>query len=134
MGMKRFYLPLFAAVALFSASVLAGSAAASRRSQVPPQLAGQWAVALQDGSTEYLTLGDSRFRFFNSANGAQFAASGRVSVSGDTITFFGSNQCTGTGTYEWSRSGGGITFVQVPGSSDPCPRGPILTSGTWTRR
>jgi hypothetical protein len=39
MGMKRFYLPLFAAVALFSASLLAGFAAASGSSQVPPQLA-----------------------------------------------------------------------------------------------
>jgi hypothetical protein len=130
--MKRFYLPLLVAAALLSASVLAGGAGASGSGRVPPHLAGHWAIPWA-GGTEYLTLADSRFRFFFD-HGARYAAHGQVSVSGDTITFYNSNQCTGTGTYQWSRSGGGLTFVQVPGSSDPCPRAAILTSGVWTRR
>ena len=40
----------------------------------------------------------------------------------------------GTGTYRWSRNKRGLTFVQAPGSSDICPREPILTSTTWTHR
>ena len=69
--------------------------------------------------------------FFNHPGGEP--PMGDVSVSGNTITFYRSQTCSGTGTYQWSLSGGGLTFGQAAGSSDPCPREPILTSGTWTR-
>ena len=132
MRIKCHYLPFFVATVVLSAGVLAGSAAASGNDQVPPQLAGQWGIPWS-GGTEYLTLADSRFMFFfNYPGGAP--ATGHVSVNGDTITFYSSDVCKGTGTYQWSLSGGGLTFVQAPGSSDRCPRVAILTSGTWTRR
>lgn len=99
---------------------------------LPPQLAGMWGIPWS-GGTEYLTLSDSRFMFFRNDPSGGFAF-GHVSVSGNTITFFSSNHCTGTGTYEWSLSNGGLTFVQVASSSDQCPREAVLTSGTWRRR
>ena len=133
MRAKRLYLGFLAATVVLSASVMAGPAAASGKNQVPPQLAGQWAIPWS-GGTEYLTLADSHFMFFFDQPSRHAVARGAVSVSGNTITFYSSNQCTGTGTYYWSRSDGGLTFVQVPGSFDPCPRAAILTSGTWTRR
>jgi hypothetical protein len=139
--MKIKYLPVFAAIAAAGALVGSGvaSPAASEASRVPPQLAGQWeisAVSLAppyELGTEYLTLADSRFMFFFNNPSGGFAY-GEVSVSGNTITFYSSNVCTGTGTYQWSLSDGGLTFVQVAGSNDPCPREVDLTLGTWTRR
>jgi hypothetical protein len=120
------------AAVVLAAIALAATPAASATSQVPPQLAGQWAISWH-GGTEYLTLADSRFMFFfnTPSNGFAFGA---VSATGNTITFYSSNVCVGTGTYEWSLSDGGLTFVQVAGSSDPCLREAVLTSGAWARR
>jgi hypothetical protein len=132
MRKRRLHLVFLAVSVVASAIVLAASPAASATAQVPPQLAGQWGISWQ-GGTEYLTLADSRFMFFFNSPGG-IPAMGDVSVSGDTITFYSSNYCTGTGTYQWTLSNGGLTFVQVAGSNDPCLREPILTSGTWTRR
>jgi hypothetical protein len=121
-----------ATLALF-AMLIAGSPAASAADRVPPRLAGQWAIPWS-GGTEHLTLyGSSRFRFFFDRY-VKFAAHGRLSVRGHTITFHHSNQCTRPGTYQWSLTKGRLTFLQAAGSSDPCPREPILTSGTWTHR
>jgi hypothetical protein len=134
--MKIKYLSVFAAIAAAAALVGGGVATASR---VPPQLAGQWQITTTsiappyELGTEYLTLADSRFMFFFNHPGG-IPPMGEVSVSGNTITFYSSNYCTGTGTYEWSLSDGGLTFVQVAGSNDPCPRERDLTLGTWTRR
>jgi hypothetical protein len=58
--------------------------AARAADQVPPQLAGQWAIPWQ-GGTEYLTLADSRFMFFFNHPGQQ-PPMGDVSVIGTTIT------------------------------------------------
>ena len=120
-----------AMLALF-AMLVAGSPAASPSDRVPPQLAGQWAIPWS-GGTEHLRLYDQRFEFFFD-HLVRYSAHGHVSVRGHTITFHRSNQCTGTGTYKWSRNKRGLRFVQATGSSDPCPREPILTSGTWTHR
>jgi hypothetical protein len=117
-----------AALSIFA---LTGGPAASAAAQIPPQLAGQWAIPWQ-GGTEYLTLADSRFMFFFNHPG-QEPPMGDVSVTGTTITFYSSQTCTGTGTYQWSLSNGALTFTQAAGSSDPCPRQAVLTSGTWTR-
>jgi hypothetical protein len=117
---------------LLSTVVLAASPPAGATNRVPPQLAGQWAIPWQ-GGTEYLTLADSRFMFFFNYPGG-VPAMGAVSVTGNTITFYSSNYCTGTGTYEWSLNDGGLTFAQAADSNDPCQREAILTSGTWTHR
>jgi len=129
---RRFYLLFATAAAVLSTLAFAGSPAAHAAVQLPPQLAGQWGIPWS-GGTEYLTLADSRFMFFFNHPVGEGAV-GDVAVSGNTITFYSSQVCNGTGTYQWSLSGEGLTFVQVAGSSDPCPREPILTSGTWTRR
>lgn len=131
MSKRRLPLLLATATAALSIFALTGSPAASAANQVPPQLAGQWAIPWQ-GGTEYLTLADSRFMFFFN-HPVQEPPMGDVSVAGTTITFYSSQTCTGTGTYQWSLSNGGLTFTQAAGSADPCPREPILTSGTWTR-
>jgi hypothetical protein len=136
MRMKRFFVPLVAAAALCSASVLAASATATATDPVPEQLAGQWAIPhpQPEGGTEYLILAGSHFTFFHDSPAKHGNPTGPVSVSGDTITFSSSDECAGTGTYVWSLSDGGLTFVQASGSSDPCPREALLTLGTWTRR
>ena len=54
-------------------------------------------------------------------------------MSGDTITFYSSNRCNGTGTYQWSLSDGRLSFVQVAGSNDPCQRRVFLQAADWTR-
>jgi hypothetical protein len=98
---------LFAtATAVLSIFALAGSPAARAADQVPPPLAGQWALPWQ-GGTEYLTLADSRFMFFFNHPG-QEPPMGAVSVTGTTITFYSSQTCT----YQWSLSNGGLTFTQ----------------------
>src|SRR5438067_2320535 len=92
---------LLTTIALFAipaAGSLATSASVTHR--IPPRLAGQWAIPWS-GGTEHLTLYRSRFRFFYDRY-VRFAAHGLVSVSGHRITFYRSNQCTGTGTYQWS--------------------------------
>src|SRR5215468_1959932 len=108
---------LAAATATLSIFALTGSPAARAADQIPPQLAGQWAIPWQ-GGTEYLTLADSRFMFFFNHPGGE-PPMGDVSVSGNTITFYRSQTCSGTGTYQWSLSGGGLTFGQAADSSDP---------------
>jgi hypothetical protein len=121
-----------ATLALFAMLVAGSPAAASATHQVPPRLDGQWATRWS-GGTEHLRLYGTRFKFFFNRR-VGLAAKGRVSVTGHMVTFYRSNQCNGTGTYKWSRSKRGLTFVQAPGSSDFCPRKPILTSRTWTHR
>ena len=116
-------------IAMFSLPV-AGSAAAGASHRVPEHMEGQWAIRWS-GGTEHLRLYDSRFEFFFD-HFATGTARGRVSVSGHTITFHRSTVCIGTGTYRWSLRKHGLRFAQVAGSSDPCPRAPILTKGTWT--
>ena len=129
MHKKRLHLLFLAATVLLSAIVLAGSPAASAANNVPGELAGVWCLPLSDGNFQCLLLADSRFRFFVN-NRSSGSASGHVSVSGDTITFYSSNVCTGTGTYQWSLSAGGLTFIQL--TPDPCPRAEFLPAGTWT--
>jgi hypothetical protein len=84
MSKRRLHL-LFVVTAavVLSALAFAGSPAARAADQIPPQLAGQWAIPWQ-GGTEYLTLADSRFMFFfnllctNSRPTAVDASTGRL--------------------------------------------------------
>jgi hypothetical protein len=121
-----------ATLAVLVLLVVGSPAAASATDRVPPRLDDHWATPWS-GGTEHLRLYGTRFKFFFDRR-VRLAAKGRVSVTGHMITFYKSNQCNGTGTYKWSRSKRGLTFVQAPGSSDFCPREPILTSRTWTHR
>jgi len=121
-----------ATLAVFAMSIAGSPAVASATHHVPPRLDGQWATPWM-GGTEHLRLYRTRFKFFFDRR-VRLAAQGHVSVTGDMITFYRSNQCNGTGTYRWSRSKRGLTFVQARGSSDFCPREPILISRTWTHR
>lgn len=121
-----------ATLGLFATLVAGSPAAASATHRVPPRLDGQWTTPWM-GGTEHLKLYGTRFKFFFNRR-VRLAAKGHVSVTGHMITFYRSNQCNGTGTYKWSRTKRGLTFVQAPGTSDFCPRGPILTSRTWTHR
>src|SRR5439155_17089928 len=115
MRKRRLHLLILAVAMVVSAMALLGGPAASAANQVPGQLAGLWALPLGNGDYQDLLLADSRFEFFVNNPSGGFAF-GDVSVSGNTITFYSSNQCSGTGTYQWSVSDGGLTFVQVAGS------------------
>jgi hypothetical protein len=126
----RLHLLILAVAMALSAIALVGGPAASAANQVPGQLAGLWALPLGNGDYQDLLLADSRFEFFVNNPSGGFAF-GDVSVSGDTITFYSSNRCSGTGTYQWSVSNGGLTFV--PLTADPCPRAQYLPAGTGTR-
>jgi heat shock protein HslJ len=122
-----------AAVTMISSATASPKQTATGTNQVPPQLAGQWAISWQ-GGTQYLILADSRFKFLFDYPFGQPPPMGAVSVSGNTITFYSAQYCNGTGTYQWSLSDGSLTFTQVATSNDPCPREAVLTSGTWTHR
>lgn len=125
--------PRFLVVGIIVLAIeLVTTSAANAKTQVPPELAGTWAIQGPNGGTQFLTLSDSRFRFF-SPDFPDVPSRGAVSVSGNLITFYSSNRCNGTGTYEWTLDGGGLTFVQAAGSNDPCSRAAFLTFGTWTR-
>lgn len=133
MRTKRLQSPILAATLLATAIALIAAPAVSAKTEVPPDLAGRWTIVGPNGGTQFLVLADSRFSFF-SPDFPDVPAQGDVAVSGDTITFFSSNRCQGTGLYEWSLSGGGLTFVQAAGSNDPCAgRRVFLQLGTWTR-
>ncbi len=57
---------------------------------------------------------------------------GRIEVEGDEITFFGSSECPGRGTYRWSIEGDKLDLEPV--GTDPCPfRFEWARSETYTR-
>jgi hypothetical protein len=131
MRKRGLHLLILAVAIALSVTALIGGPAASAANHVPGQLAGVWVLPLGNGDYQDLLLADSRFEFFVNNPSGGFAF-GDVSVSGNTITFYSSNQCSGTGTYQWSVSDGGLTFVAL--TADPCPRAQYLPAGTWTRR
>ena len=123
---------LQALILLAAALSLIGAPAVSAKSEVPPELAGRWTTVGPDGGTQFLVLADSTFSFF-SPTAPDAPSQGKVSVSGNTITFFSSNRCQGTGTYVWSLVEGGLPFVEASGSNDPCRRSVFLQFVTWAR-
>jgi hypothetical protein len=57
---------------------------------------------------------------------------GRIEVEGDEITFSGSRQCPGSGTYRWSIEGDKLDLEPV--GTDPCPfRFEWARKGAYTR-
>src|ERR687885_2378788 len=129
MHKRHFHLLFLGASLLSSVIVLAGSPTASAKNEVPGEVAGMWCLPLSSTESQCLLLADSRFEFFVNNPSGGFAY-GQVSVGGNTITFYSSNACTGTGTYQWSLSDGGLTFIQL--TPDPCRRAALLPAGTWT--
>jgi hypothetical protein len=120
-------------ILMATAMALVAAPVVSAKSEVPPELAGRWTIVGPSGGTQFLVLADSRFSFF-SPDFPDVPAFGEVAVSGNTLTFFSSNRCQGMGTYEWSLSGGGLTFVEAASSKDPCAgRRVFLQFDSWTR-
>jgi hypothetical protein len=140
MIMKRFYAlsaALAAALAGCSSSGHAGHATSSRATSsattaaaaanaVPAQLAGVWQTRFQ-GQPQYLAFSGTAYKVYVVPSDA---AQGSVRVSGANVTFFGSNTCSGAGTYHWSIQAGKLHFQKV--SADPCPRANLLPSVVWT--
>ena len=57
---------------------------------------------------------------------------GQIEVEGDEITFFGSRDCPGRGTYRWSIEGDKLDLDPI--GTDPCPfRFEWARSETYTR-
>jgi hypothetical protein len=60
------------------------------------------------------------------------SGSGRISVDGDEIEFYGSNRCDGRGTYEWSFEDERLRLTEIV--EDPCGgRTDIFLRGTFGR-
>ena len=93
----------------------------------PPELAGRWRRNVQ-GETVILTLDGTGYHIQR----GPASGSGRISVAGDEIEFYGSNLCDGDGTYTWSFDDGRLRFTEVV--SDPCDgRTVVLLRGTFGR-
>jgi hypothetical protein len=92
----------------------------------PPELAGRWRRNVQ-GETVILTLDGNGYHIQRGPE----AGAGRISVTGDTIEFSGSNICPGVGTYTWAIVEGRLRLEIV---DEPCTgRSPALARGTFGR-
>ena len=94
------------------ASATAGPTA-SPRTPAPAALQGRWQTVINDNDKPVLTITDFKYTIERLGIGT-----GSIEVHGDQIDFFGSNLCSGTGTYQWSIQGGTLTLTPV--GADPC--------------
>ena len=95
----------------------------------PAELQGRWLVSLGGtGNTATLVLRETRYQIVRGA----FTGTGKISVSGDKITFSGNDLCEGSGTYMWVLKNDTLTFT-VSGPKDPCPRIEVITGGEFTQ-
>jgi len=93
----------------------------------PPELAGQWRRNVQ-GQEVTLTLDGGGYHIQR----GPASGSGRISVDGDEIEFFGSGLCNGSGTYTWAFEDGRLRFTEIV--ADPCDgRTSVLLRGTFGR-
>jgi hypothetical protein len=104
---KRFVLGAAVMVALVMSSVAAaaGGVAGTYTTRIdkPAELKGKWVLTLDKHGTYAVKM-----------NG-QTLARGSYSATAKTITFGrerGGSECTGPGTYAWTRSGKTMTFVR----------------------
>jgi hypothetical protein len=104
---KRFVLAAatMAALVVSSVAIAGGGVAGTYTARIdkPAQLKGKWGLRLDNRGTYTVTL-----------NG-QTLARGTYSATAKTITFGrerGGSECTGPGTYAWTRSGKTLTFVR----------------------
>jgi hypothetical protein len=79
----------------------------------PAALQGRWRAEIGPGIA-ILTFTATDYAINWLGTGA-----GRIEVEGDEITFSGSGQCPGSGTYRWSIEGDKLHFEPV--GSDACP-------------
>jgi hypothetical protein len=92
----------------------------------PAELQGRWrAVVATAPSILEFTATKYTVTWLGGGNG-------RIEVEGDEITFFGSRDCPGRGTYRWSIEGDKLDLEPV--GTDPCPfRYEWARSETYTR-
>jgi len=92
----------------------------------PAELQGRWrAVVATAPSILEFTATNYTVTWLGGGNG-------RIEVEGDEITFFGSSDCPGRGTYRWSIDGDKLDLEPV--GTDPCPfRLEWARSETYTR-
>jgi len=86
---------------------------ASPRTPAPAALQGRWRTVINDNDKPVLTITDFKYTIERLGIGT-----GSIEVHGDQIDFFGSNLCSGKGTYGWSIEGGTLTLTAV--GADPC--------------
>jgi hypothetical protein len=79
----------------------------------PAALQGRWRAEIGAGIA-ILTFTATDYRLNWLGTGA-----GRIAVDGDEITFFGSGECPGDGTYRWSIEGDQLHFEPI--GTDACP-------------
>lgn len=121
--------PIFAACGSGSSG---GSAAATKPPSaapgaVPSDLAGVWHTRFQ-GADEKMKFAGTTYAIYTQPTDQ---AVGTVKATGHTITFSGSNTCSGSGTYTWQVDQGTLTFAAT--NHDPCPRATLLKKHAWTR-
>ena len=100
---------------------------ASPRTPAPAELQGRWRTVINDSDQPVLTITDFKYTIERLGMGT-----GAIEVNGDQIVFFGSNLCSGRGTYHWSIDAGTLTLTAV--GADPCPnRADAIRSRPFSR-
>lgn len=90
---------------------------------VPSPLRGTWREV---GTHEKMALSAHGFKFFFQSGSY---ASGQAATDGAEISFTGSTDCPGTGTYTWTLKQGTLHFTAF--NVDPCPRTIFLNGKDW---
>jgi hypothetical protein len=83
------------------------------RIPAPAELQGRWRTVINDADQPVLTITDFKYTIERLGMGT-----GAIEVAGDQIAFFGSNLCSGRGTYRWAIDAGTLTLTAV--GPDPC--------------
>ena len=92
----------------------------------PAELQGRWRAVIE-AAPAVLTFTATDYTIVWRGGG-----NGRIEVEGDEITFSGSSDCPGSGTYRWSIEGD--TLHLEPAGTDPCPfRAEWAGKGPYTR-
>jgi hypothetical protein len=108
-------------------SPLAPPSSPAAAAGLPRGLAGVWHKKVQ-GVDQKMALEPGQFRFYVDPADA---ATGKLSVSGERLTFSDSNTCSGVGSYRFQLAGTSLRLVAAGG--DPCPRSAFITGRAWTR-
>jgi hypothetical protein len=92
----------------------------------PAALQGRWRAVIPPGiAILAFTATDYEINWLGGGRG-------RIEVDGNEITFSGSPQCPGSGTYRWSIEGDKLHLEPV--ATDPCPfRAEWARKGPYTR-
>ncbi|MEO8247196.1 MAG: hypothetical protein ABI622_08790 [Chloroflexota bacterium] len=94
---------------------------------IPAQLRGEWQTTLSYGEQLTLTLTDTGYQVKRGTE----TVHGGLRVADGQITFLRSGECDGVGTYQWSLTGGQLTFQPV--AADQCPgRAGVIVGQTYT--